>query len=142
MPAHLGTRIGHIGQHAGRSQEYIVLQDCPRVDRDIVLNLNVPADHRSAIDVDVLAYDAALPNSGALHNMGEMPYLRAGADLGAIVDVGRFMDKVGRCCLLPTAVSWIDGGASFPQRAFTGIEQAEHSQAFTAIRQRLRAGTE
>src|SRR5215210_3069562 len=134
MPAHLGTRIGDVGQHAGRAQEYIVLQHCTRVDRDIILNLNVPADRCTAINIDVLADHAALPDSCALHNVREMPYLRAGADLCAIVDVGRFMDKVGSCWLLLTAVGWIDGGASLPERAFTGIEQAEDSQALTAIR--------
>src|SRR5881628_1127414 len=55
VPVDLGAWVADVGQHAGWPQEHLVLNDGPRVDGDIVLDLDAVSNHRSAIHVDVLA---------------------------------------------------------------------------------------
>ena len=44
MPVDLGTRVGDVGQNAGGPEEDVVLDRRARVDRDVVLDLDVVAD--------------------------------------------------------------------------------------------------
>src|SRR5689334_1690436 len=59
MTANLRARIRHVREHARRPEKYVIINDNPGVDRDVVLYLNVIADYRAAIDVDVLPDDAS-----------------------------------------------------------------------------------
>src|SRR5207247_2660311 len=65
VPVDLGAWVADVGQHTGWPQEHLVLNDGPRVDGDIVLDFDAVSNHRSAIHVDVLADDAAVPRPPA-----------------------------------------------------------------------------
>ena len=44
MPVHLRARIGDVGQNARRSEKDIIFDHRARVDRNIVLNLDIVSD--------------------------------------------------------------------------------------------------
>ena len=71
-----------------------VLQVHSCVDRDVVLDLDVISDAGTAIHVDVLPEDASFTDLGTLHDVAEVPDLRAPADGGAFVDDSRRMSVV------------------------------------------------
>src|SRR5213596_2116308 len=93
LARHVAPRVQHVGEHARRPAEHIVLQGHAFVDRDVVLDLDVVADLRAGHHHHVLAQVAALADDGARHDVAEVPDLRAAADLGSIVYIARFVDE-------------------------------------------------
>src|SRR4029450_254925 len=59
-----------------RSTEDIIFEFHPRVDRDVILNLDVIAQHHVRSHMHVLAQNTALPNARPGHHMAKMPDLR------------------------------------------------------------------
>src|SRR5437016_3696640 len=94
VPVDLGARVDDVRQDTRRSEKHIIVNHHTRIDRDIVLNLDVVADRRPTIDVHVLSYDAVCADPCALHDVREMPDLCANPDLSAVVDVGGFVDEI------------------------------------------------
>src|SRR5213592_2338333 len=93
LARHVAPRVQHVGEHARRPAEHIVLQGHAFVDRDVVLDLDVVADARTGHHHHVLAQVAALADYRAGHDVAEVPDLRAPADLRPVVDITRFMDE-------------------------------------------------
>jgi hypothetical protein len=88
VPDNLGAGVRYIRENATGSEENVVLDDGPRVDGDIVLNLDVVANHNAARDTDVLAQDTSLADLGSLHDVAKMPYLGTRPDFAGLVDIG------------------------------------------------------
>src|SRR5690348_7138037 len=86
LPGHVAPRVEHVGEHARRPAEHIVLEVHAFVDRHVVLDLHVVADRGARHHHDVLAEARALADHRALHHVTEMPDLGAGADDGAFVE--------------------------------------------------------
>src|SRR5207248_7278 len=97
------------------------------------LNLDVAADHRPAIHIDVLAYHTALADLRALHDMREVPDLRPGANLGSFVNAGGVMCEI--TTLRPHTFGPRVGQRNFPilQRALAGVEHAQHPEALDSV---------
>lgn len=99
----LTAGIDDIGEDAGGTQETVVFDDDAGVDGDIVLDLDVVTEDDTRGDDHILAEAAVFANLCAGHDVGEMPDLRAPANLGAFIDIAGRVDKeVGhfRACLL------------------------------------------
>ena len=94
VAVHLRPGIGDIRQHARWSEKYVVFNHHTCINRYIVLDFDVASDDRAAVYVHVLPDDAALADSSALHDMREVPYLRTGSNLGAFINIGRFVYEV------------------------------------------------
>ena len=84
---------GHVGKHATRTAEHIVLQFDAFVNRNIVLDADPIADPHVIADVDILAQRAVLANHRARLDMAEVPYLGALANRHILVDVATFVYK-------------------------------------------------
>src|SRR5712671_3044719 len=105
VPVNLRSRISNIRQHTGWPEKYVVLDRHACVDGYIVLDLDVTSYYRAAIDVHVLRDHAALTDSRTLHDVREVPYLRAGSNLRAFINIGGLVYKV-RTLLL--AILWLE----------------------------------
>jgi hypothetical protein len=82
----MAARIEDIREHHRGTAKYIVLQDHPGVNRDIILNLNVITNYTAGGDHNILTNIAPLTNDAISHNMAEMPYFCAFPNLGRLVD--------------------------------------------------------
>src|SRR5208283_5280233 len=69
----LRARIRHIREDARRAAENIILDDQPRVQRYVVLYLDVVTHFYVGRDAHILTDVAVLPDRAVLHDMGEMP---------------------------------------------------------------------
>lgn len=87
MPDHLRTRIGNIGQDAGRTEENVVLDGRTGVDGDVILDFYVIPDDHVIRNVAVLAEDAFRTDPGPALDVAEMPDLGAFANFNIIVNV-------------------------------------------------------
>src|SRR4029434_2256294 len=94
VPIDLGSRVNDISENAGRSAEDVVFQLDSGVNRNVILNLAVIANHHVVGDIYVLAQNAALAEAGSRLHVGKMPNLCAGSDLYGIVDVGTFVHEI------------------------------------------------
>src|SRR5690606_4414640 len=84
-----------VGEYGAGPAKHVFFQDHAVVDRDIVLNLAVVADHCAVSDENVLAYRHVLPDLRACANVGKMPDAGAFADLSTCVDDGAGVYGVG-----------------------------------------------
>jgi len=105
VPVNLRPWISNIRQHTRWPEKYVVLDQHACVDGYIVLDLDVASYYRAAIDVHVLRDHAALTDSRTLHNVREVPYLRAGSNFRAFINIGGLVYKV-RTVLL--AILWLE----------------------------------
>jgi len=94
VPVDLAAGIGDVGQNTGRPQEDVVLNRGSRIDRDVVLNLDVVADDNPTSHIDILPEDAILPNPGPSQYMTKVPDLGASADNGSIIDIRGLVREV------------------------------------------------
>src|SRR5881394_152203 len=69
-----------------------------------------------------------------------MPYFGASTDLGALVDIGGFMDEVCRLRLCAFRAEVFQNNSTVMQRALTGIQHPQHSEALFAIANRRGSG--
>ena len=83
--------INDIRKHHGRAQEYIIFTNNPRIDRNIVLDLDVVAENYPRGYHYILSDIASGTNSGSWHDMGEMPDPAAFTYLTTFIDYGGFM---------------------------------------------------
>lgn len=83
------TDVGE--DHAGTAKD-VVFQSHGVIDADVVLDLAVIADENIVADEDVLAERATLADTSAGADVDPVPNAGASADLGAIIDDGRWMD--------------------------------------------------
>src|SRR5439155_821977 len=95
----------HVGEHAARSTEHVVLQLHALVDGDIVLDLHVRPDAGARHHHHVLPQIAALADDRARHHVAEVPDLGSPADDGAVVDVGGLVNEVV-CHEWPVTLTW------------------------------------
>ena len=113
--AHARTRVNpvhrevrprgvHVGEHAGRSAEYVVLQLYPLVYRDIVLDTDAVAYADVAAYVDVLSERAVRSDHGTLLDMAEMPYLGTGTYLDSVIDVAALVNVIVLHCSYKTSM--------------------------------------
>src|SRR6185437_10552529 len=135
VPVHLRTRIADVGKNAGGAEEYVVFNDRAGVDGDVVLNFDVVADYRSAVNVDVLSDDALFSDARAFHDVSKVPDLAARADFRAIVGECGVVHEVGQFFFLAGRVR-VQCDRAFDQGPLAGIENAQDSQAFLAIADR------
>src|SRR6266581_4203946 len=96
LARHVAAGVEHVGEHAGRPAEHVILEGDALVDRHVVLDLDVVADAGAGHHRHVLPEIAALADHGPGHHVAEVPDLRALADPSALVDVARFVDEVLR----------------------------------------------
>src|SRR2546430_15874613 len=96
LARHVAAGSRHVGEHAGRPAEHVVLEGDALVNRHVVLNLHVVADARAGHHHHVLPEAAALADDGAGHDVAKVPDLRILADPGAGVDVARLVDEIVR----------------------------------------------
>src|ERR1700685_2784873 len=71
VSVYLRARIGDIRENTRRPQKHIVFDNNAGIDSHVVLYFNVVTNQRSAVHIDVLAYDAAVANFRTLHHMCE-----------------------------------------------------------------------
>ena len=77
----LGTRVVHVGEHAGRPAEHALLERDALVEADVVLDLAGVADGDVGADHDVLPDGHVPPDLDAAEDVAEVPDRRAFADL-------------------------------------------------------------
>ena len=103
--AHARTRVNpvhrevrprgvHVGEYAGRSAEYVVLQLHAFVDRDIVLDADAVAYTDVAAYIDVLSERAVGTDLGTFLDMAEMPNLGTGTYLDSVIDVAALVNVI------------------------------------------------
>ena len=80
--------VDDVGKHHRRAEEHIVLADNARIDRDVVLDLAVTAEFDVGRDDYVLTYITVLAYLATGHDVAEMPYFCALADLAVLIDIG------------------------------------------------------
>src|SRR5262249_27434231 len=90
----VAARVHHVGEHHRRPAEHVVFEDAARVDRDVVLDLDVVADGHVGRDHHVLPDIAARADARVLHHVREVPDFAARADLARRVHVAGFMYEV------------------------------------------------
>lgn len=83
----------NISENHGRAQEHVVFTDDSFVDRDIVLHLDVVAEHDAVCNEYVLAEVAVFPNDGSRHDVAEVPYFTTCPNLGALINNGGRMNE-------------------------------------------------
>ena len=104
------------------------------------MNLDTVSDYRPTIDINVLPYDAAFADLCALHDVREMPDLCARTDLGAFINIGRFMYEVRQLLLLTLDVGGFYGNSAAQQRTLTRVQHSQDPQAFRTVTQRRSSG--
>src|SRR5688572_7548612 len=115
----VASRVDHVREYHRGPAEHVVLEDDARVDRDVVLDLDVVADDASRRDHDVLADVAARADSRVAHHVAEVPDLRAVADLGRRVDDRRLVGKVALRLLRFRHAALPNSGPNCSRKAFT-----------------------
>lgn len=88
----LRARIAHVGQHAARTQEHIVLDSTSGVDRHVVLDLDVVSDRHIITHVYILPECAAAADARAGLDVAKVPDARAFAYVDGRIHPGRFVD--------------------------------------------------
>jgi len=78
------SRINHIGKHARRTAEDIILQRYPFEDRDIVFDLHVVPYFHSLPNEDILPDDTLSAESNPRHDVREVPDLCRITDLAGL----------------------------------------------------------
>src|SRR5438094_5321026 len=125
MPIHLGARISDIRQDTRRSKKDIILNHHARVDRNIVLDLDIASDDRPTVNIDVLPYDGTFADPCALHDVREMPDLCARTDLSPVVNIGRLVDEVRRSFLLAQRTGGFHRDPPAQQLTLAGIQTSQ-----------------
>jgi hypothetical protein len=92
---YLASGIGHICQHAARSEKYIIFEDRPAINGDVVLNLAVASELHAVGNEHILAEYAISTDFSAGTDMAEMPDLGSGSDLSAGINEAAGMNKIG-----------------------------------------------
>ena len=87
----VGAWRGHVGEHAARATEHVVLNLDAFVDGDVVLYADAVADLDVAAHVHVLSEGAILAYDGTLLDVAEMPDLGSFTDGHVVVDVAAFV---------------------------------------------------
>ena len=87
------SRRIHVGEHARRAAENVVLQLDALIDGDVVLDPDTIPYPDVVPNVDILPQGTVPADDGSLLNMTEMPNLRSFADDYAIVDIRAFMNE-------------------------------------------------
>jgi len=83
-----GTRVDDVRKDHGRAKKNIVLTNHTSIDGNIVLDFAVTAEFDVGRDNHVLAYITVFTDLAAGHNVAEMPYFGAFADLAVVINVG------------------------------------------------------
>src|SRR6185437_4473471 len=100
MPAYLGARISYVRQYTGRAEKDIIINFHTGIDRNIVLDLDVIANHGATVDIDVLANNRMLPDTGPFHHVSKMPDFCSSSDLGTLINIGGFVREVSGLWIL------------------------------------------
>src|ERR1043166_256973 len=96
VPHDLCPGVHDIRKDTRRPTEDIVFEFHPRINRDVVLNLDViPNDHIRR-HMHILPENAALPNASPDHHMAKMPDLRPSTNGTWLVDIRTWMDIIRR----------------------------------------------
>jgi hypothetical protein len=85
-PVDAGPWVANVGEHGGRPHEHRRSQPNAVIDGHIVLDATAVVDLGGGGNEDVLPQHAAFADTGATHDVGEVPDLRAGSDAGAPID--------------------------------------------------------
>ena len=80
--------VDDVCEHHRRAEEHIVLADNARIDRDVVLDFAVTAEFDVGRDDYVLTYVTVFADLATGHDVAEMPYFCALADLAVFIDKG------------------------------------------------------
>ena len=80
--------VDDVCEHHRRTEEHIVLADNARIDRDVVLDFAVTAEFDVGRDDYVLTYVTVFADLATGHDVAEMPYFCALADLAVFIDIG------------------------------------------------------
>ncbi len=94
LAGHVAARVHDVGEDHRRPAEYVVFQNAAGINRNIVLNFDVIADHHVRGNHHVLADVAVGADAGILHHMREMPDFRAWSNGARLIDVARFVHKI------------------------------------------------
>jgi hypothetical protein len=71
----MAAGVYYVGKHRRGSAKDIVLENDSRVDRDIILNLDIIADDTTGRNDYILAQIAVLADLAVLHDVTEVPNL-------------------------------------------------------------------
>src|SRR6266566_3498505 len=71
VPVDLSARVCDIRQDTRRSKKDIILNHHARVERNIVLDLDIASDDCPTVNIDVLPYDGTVADPCALHDVRE-----------------------------------------------------------------------
>jgi hypothetical protein len=88
---YVASGIDHVCKHNGRPAEDVILEDHTRIDRYVVLNLDVIPYHDAGRNNDVLSDVATRPNLRARHNVREMPNRGVVTDGASFIDIARIV---------------------------------------------------
>lgn len=126
------ARIADVGEGHRRAAEDVVLQFDAFVDRDVILNLAVIADADVGGDVDVLTDGTVRTDPRAGLDVGEVPDLRAVADLHVFINDAGGMDVVAS--LLRPAGADFDAGEQAAGGVFENLEDFHAAFAIGDLR--------
>src|SRR5262249_40055090 len=93
VPHDLRARVVYVGENARRAAEHVVFQDRSCIDRNVVLNLTVIADHNLRGNTNVLAQVTVGANPAILHDMRKMPDLSPGSNLAGLIYIRGLVNK-------------------------------------------------
>src|SRR6185503_9614610 len=111
--------VDHVREHHRGPAEHVVFEDDAGVVRDVVLDLDVVADHALRRDHDILADVAARADLRVAHDVAEVPDLRACADLGRRVDDCRLVREIAFRVLCSGHSALRNSGSNRSRKAFT-----------------------
>ena len=86
--------VDNVGEDAGGAEKYIVLANNARINRYIVLHLDIIAQHHAGAHHHVLPDIAVAADAAPAHKVAEVPYLASLANLHPLVHHRRCMHKV------------------------------------------------
>jgi hypothetical protein len=95
VQARLRAETLHFGVQARGAEKDIVFDDRAGVNRNVILHLDIRADHHVVANVAVLSEHTVLPNLCSFLNMREVPALCAIANFARLIDKSRFVFEVG-----------------------------------------------
>lgn len=96
LSADVATRVDDIGKHHAGTAKHVVFQRDAIVDGNIVLHLDVIADHHVVADKYILAEGTMFADLRAAANVHPMPDVRSLPDPGAGVDNRAVVGVIGQ----------------------------------------------
>ena len=117
------------------TEKNVILYIHAGINRNIILDFDIVPERGAAVDVHILPDDTTLSNLCSFHDMGEVPDLRAFANLSTLIDVSGFMHEILRLGFR-LYVWYGEVNSSSRKCALAGIKDPQDPQSFGAIRHR------